>query len=217
MRAGSPSLRSQNGGFSGASPGEPVRKDWSGGSTWEHQVLGSSCPWSWSMTLLRGCPRQSMEVSFISGISKPNSECSLLSAALLGPSPSSWREAPGSCESRPGPGQARPAPSPCLLHLCWPEAGCSGLASSSDLVFFFFPVFFFLVTLNQRNGRDLYPSMGTEGNQPGSAGWPGNMPSKVMARASVVGAVWGPEVVPGAGRGRVGPRAGDSTGRQRWQ
>lgn len=103
------------------------------------------------MTLLRGCPRQSMEVSFISGISKPtwpSSECSLLSAALLGPSPSSWREAPGSGESRPRPEQTRPVLSRCLLHFCWLEVGCSGLASSSDLVFFFLPVFFFLVTLD---------------------------------------------------------------------
>lgn len=32
--------------------------------------------------------------------------------------------------------------------MCWVEAGWSGLASSSDLGFFFLPVFFFLVTLD---------------------------------------------------------------------
>lgn len=109
------------------------------------------------MTLLRGCPRHSMEVSFISGISKPiwlSSECSLLPVVLLGPSPCSSGEVSTVSEeplARPGVPSSL-SPSPCRPHFCWLEEGCSGLASSSSLVFFFLPVFFFLVTL-QRQGQ----------------------------------------------------------------
>lgn len=104
------------------------------------------------MTLLRGCPRHSMEVSFISGISKPiwlSSEGSLLSAALLDPSPCSCGEVSVvSGKSRPRLGvPTSPSPSPCLGHFWWLEVGCGALASSSNLVFFFLPIFFFLVTL----------------------------------------------------------------------
>lgn len=114
-------------------------------------MLGSSCPLSWSITLLRGCPKRSMEVSFISGISRPGSERSLLSVVLLGPSPSSWGEASVvSGEARPRLGlPLRLSPSPCLAHFFWLQVGWSGLASSSDLLFFFLPIFFFLVTLGQ--------------------------------------------------------------------
>lgn len=95
---------------------------------WERQVRGSSCPLSWSMTLLRGCPTRSMEVSFISGMSRPiwlGSERSLLSAVLLGPCPSSWEEAKVvSGEPRPRPGLlTRLSPSPLLALACWVEAG----------------------------------------------------------------------------------------------
>ena len=52
-------------------------------------------------------------------------------------------------EPRPGPGLlTMVSPLPCRAHVCWVEAGWSGLASSSDLGFFFLPVFFFLVTLD---------------------------------------------------------------------
>ncbi|XP_014396684.1 PREDICTED: C-Jun-amino-terminal kinase-interacting protein 2 [Myotis brandtii] len=67
------------------------------------------------MTLLRGCPTRSIEVSFISGMSRPiwlGSERSLLSAALLGPSPFSWGEAKVvSGEPRPRPGLLTSPPS----------------------------------------------------------------------------------------------------------
>lgn len=112
------------------------------------------------MTLLRGCPTRSIEVSFISGMSRPiwlGSERSLLSATLLGPSPFSWGEAKVvSGEPRPRPGLlTRLSPSPLLAPVSWAGAGRSGLASSSDLVFFFLPVFFFLVTLGERRGEKL--------------------------------------------------------------
>lgn len=125
------------------------------------------------MTLLRGCPKHSMEVSFISGISRPTwpgSERSLPSAVLLGPSVSSPAEARVlSGETRPGPGLlTRVSPLPRLAHVCWVEAGWSGLASSSDLGFFFLPIFFFLVTLDGSDGERFeseHPS--TEGNEMG--------------------------------------------------
>lgn len=105
------------------------------------------------MTLLRGCPTRSMEVSFISGISRPTwpgSERPLPSTVLPGPSPSCSGEARVvSGEPRPGPGLLPTVlPLPCRAHVCWVETGWSGLASSSDLGFFFLPVFFFLVTLD---------------------------------------------------------------------
>lgn len=91
-------------------------------------MLGSSCPLSWSMTLLRGCPKRSMEVSFISGISRPiwpGSESSLLSAVLLGPSPSSWGEVKvASGEARPRPGLlTRLSPSPRRAQVSWVKEG----------------------------------------------------------------------------------------------
>lgn len=112
------------------------------------------------MTFLRGCPTCSIEVSFISGMSRPiwlGSEHALCSAALLGPSPFSWGQAKvASGEPRPRPGLlTRLSPSPLLAPVCWAEAGRSGLASSSDLPFFFLPVFFFLVTLGERRGEEL--------------------------------------------------------------
>lgn len=75
------------------------------------------------MTLLRGCPRHSMEVSFISGISKPiwlSSESSLLPAVLLSPSPCSCGEASTVSEgslARPGVPTSL-SPSPCWPHFC---------------------------------------------------------------------------------------------------
>lgn len=94
----------------------------------EHQVRGSSCPLSWSMTLLRGCPKRSMEVSFISGMSRLTwlgSERSLLSAVLLGPSPSPWGGAKVvSGEPCPRPGLlTQLSPCPLLAPVCWVEAG----------------------------------------------------------------------------------------------
>lgn len=125
------------------------------------------------MTLLRGCPRHSIEVSFISGISKPiwlSSECSLLPAVLLGPSPCSNEEAsPVSDESLTRPGvPTSPSPSPCWPHFCWLEVGCGRLASSSSLVFFFLPGFFFLVTLKPREREGGDTRVPTEGEWAGS-------------------------------------------------
>lgn len=92
------------------------------------------------MTLLRGCPTLSMDVSFISGMRRargPRAARSPLSSGL-----------PGAVGS---PSLSGSSLSLSLLMLVSPlasgAAGARLFTASSGLIFFFLPVFFFLANL----------------------------------------------------------------------